>query len=90
MAYNALLFNRWAKHGMYDVHKSTRHSDGELRLGAGWFIVVAQIPTGQLSNHYRVQHWGLFKVEERERSAPYDGHTPEIALQRLMEFLGDA
>ena len=30
LAYNACLFNEWAERGKYDVHKSWRHSDGEL------------------------------------------------------------
>jgi hypothetical protein len=83
--YNALLFNEWAARGLYDVHKSWRHSDGEPCFGGGWFIVVAQTPAGQVSNHYETADWDLFRVPERERGAEYDGHTPQVALQRLMQ-----
>lgn len=38
--------------GKYEVHKSYRHADGELCFGGGWFIVMANLPTGQVSNHY--------------------------------------
>lgn len=86
MAYNAALFNCWASAGVYDVHKSTKHSDGEDCFGGGWFIVVAQLPSGQISNHYRLEHWDLFRVPIRETAEPYDGHTPEVALERLMAF----
>jgi hypothetical protein len=83
-AYNALLFNEWAAHGLYDVHKSWQHSDGESCFGGGWFIVVAQTPSGQISNHYKADEWPLFQVPERERGAEWDGHTPQIALERLL------
>lgn len=40
----------------FPVVKSRRHSDGELRFGGGWFIVVAELPTGQVGNHYKAEH----------------------------------
>lgn len=85
--YNALLFNTWAKQNKYDVQKSIRHSDGELCFGGGWFIVVAQLPTGQVSNHYKMDDWDMFKVPELTMPIEYDGHTPEIALSRMIKFL---
>lgn len=48
MLYNAAFFN--SLEGKYEVHKSYRHSDGELCFGGGWFIVMAYLPTGQVSN----------------------------------------
>lgn len=83
-AYNALIFNEWAAQGRYDVHKSWRHSDGELCFGGGWFIVCATTPQGLVTNHYAAEHWGLFNVPEREIPVEYDGHTPQDALQRLL------
>lgn len=53
--YNATLFNEWAKQGVYEVHKSWKHHNGELCFGGGWFIVVATLPTGQISNHYKAE-----------------------------------
>ncbi len=29
MAYHALLVSEWARQGLYDVHKSYRHHNGE-------------------------------------------------------------
>lgn len=63
MLYNAAFFN--SLEGKYDVHKSYRHADGELCFGGGWFIVMANLPTGQVSNHYRAEEWNLFNVPER-------------------------
>lgn len=81
--YNAALFNEWATRGKYSVHKSWRHSDGELAFGGDWFIVVAQLPTGQISNHYEAKYWDDFRVPEAELPLTYDGHTPQEALDRL-------
>lgn len=49
MLYNAAFFNSLGER--YEVHKSYRHADGELCFGGGWFIVMANLPTGQVSNH---------------------------------------
>lgn len=98
--YNAALFNEWAKEKTqhphwwkegrpfysykYDVHKSIRHNDGELCFGGGWFIVVAILPTGQISNHYKMEDWDLFQVPELPKAKfAFDGHTPQDVLERL-------
>lgn len=71
----------------YSVHKSWRHSDGELAFGGGWFIVVAMLPTGQISNHYEAEYWDLFKIPEFERALfEFDGHTSADVLERLMNL----
>lgn len=81
---DAILFNEWFKAGRYDVHWSYKHSDGELCFGGGWFVVVAQTPYGQITNHYENKHLQLFvAIEERPIAAEWDGHTPEEGLKRL-------
>ncbi len=88
MLYNALLFNEWARQGMYGVHKSLRHSDGELCFGGGWFVVSAQLPTGQVTNHYLIaDDWYRFQVPIRNTAAEWDGHTPQDAAHRMEAFL---
>ena len=82
-AYNAILFNEWGKTGKYDVHKSWKHSDGEDCFGGGWFIVMAQLPTGQISNHYQAEYWDDFQIPETPVAHAWDGHTPAQALERL-------
>lgn len=89
--YNAALFNEWAKFQIptYDVHKSWKHNDGELCFGGGYFIVVAILPTGQISNHYEAKDWDLFKVPEVEKAKyPFDGHTSNDVLIRLRALAG--
>lgn len=96
--YNACLFNEWAARFpitnpdgtvayKYSVHKSLRHHDGELCFGGGWFIVVAMLPTGQISNHYKMKDWDLFQVPEEEKALfEFDGHTGEDVLKRLKDL----
>jgi len=81
--YNATLFNEWHEQGKYYVHKSTKHSDGEDCFGGGWFIVVATLPTGDISNHYEMKDWDLFVCETREVAKEWDGHSSLDVLQRL-------
>lgn len=71
----------------YNVHKSLRHSTGEKCFGGDWFIVVADLPTGQISNHYPMKYWNLFDIEERLFAAEWDGHTPQEAADRLEKYL---
>lgn len=99
--YNAALFNEWAahttitkEHGQalfnipkYDVHKSWKHHDGELCFGGGWFIVVAILPDGQISNHYEAKDWDLFKIPEAEKAKyEFDGHTAQDVLNRIINL----
>jgi len=100
-AYNAALFNEWANQEVcmleykcrlntaikHDVHKSWRHNDGELCFGGGWFIVVAVLPSGQISNHYEAKDWDLFKIPETDKAKyAFDGHTPQDVIQRLLSL----
>jgi len=82
--YNAALFNEWAKADKYEVHKSTKHYDGEECFGGGWFIVVAILPDGQITNHYKMDDWDLFRVPVKDKALyEYDGHTGIDVLNRL-------
>jgi hypothetical protein len=86
--YNAALFNEWANQDKFNVQKSKRHSDGNLCFDGDNFIVVAELPTGQISNHYKLKDWDLFKIPAKEIcSIKYDNHTPEDVTIRLTKFL---
>lgn len=87
--YNAALFNEWGKQKLYKVHKSWHHSDAphDPIFGGGWFIVMAELPTGQISNHYEASDWDLFKIPETPVAHAFDGHSPADVAQRLEEFL---
>lgn len=82
--YNAALFNEWALSNKYEVHKSIRHNDGEYCFSGGWFIVVAILPLGQISNHYKMIDWDLFDIPAKDKALyPFDGHTPKDVMDRL-------
>lgn len=69
--------------------KSRVHSSGEACFGGGWFIVTTQLPTGQISNHYRDVNlnWDLFKVRSVPQAPPWDGHTSADVVDRLKGYL---
>lgn len=87
LLYNAAFFNELSKLDLYNVHKSIRHYDGELCFGGGWFIVMAELPSGWISNHYEMKDWDLFKIPERTYAAQWDGHTPKDVADRIRLFL---
>ena len=87
LLYNASFFNELAKIGKIKVCKSFRHNDGEFCFGGGWFIVMAELPTGQISNHYEAKDWDLFQVPELETAWKWDGHTTQEAATRLKAYL---
>jgi hypothetical protein len=98
-AYNVALFNEWGSqkerqignqwiplNTKNHVHKSWKHHDGELCFGGGWFVVVAVLQTGQITNHYKAEDWDLFNIPEVEKALfPFDGHTSEDVIKRLLE-----
>lgn len=87
MLYNAAFFNLLYATGKVRVTKSRFHSDGEPCFGGGWFVVQAELPTGQVSNHYEEKYWDLFKVMEVEKADSWDGHTPQLAADRIERFV---
>lgn len=98
--YNAVLFNEWGNQKgfddginyhynipKYNVHKSWRHHDGELCFGGGWFIVVAMLPTGQITNHYKEEDWELFQIPIFETALyEFDGHSSSDVINRLLSL----
>lgn len=94
MLYNAAYFNLLASKRDMPVKrpkpvKSKRHSDGQLCFGGGWFVVVVQLPDGQISNHYPLKDWDLFQIDEVERAPEFDGHTAQDVAQILRKDLLD-
>lgn len=93
LLYNAALFNSWyesaCEHSSvgFRVHKSWHHWGGEPCFGGGWFIVMANLPTGQISNHYPADAWDLFNIPARHTADEWDGHTPAEAADRLTRYL---
>lgn len=91
MLYNAAFLNTLAWYqdniNTFNIYKSKRHHTGEECFGGGWFIVMVDLPTGQVSNHYEMKYWDLFNIPEKEIADEWDGHTPQIAAERLRKFV---
>ena len=91
MLYNAAAVNAWERDDQdftdVSVVKSWKHHDGEECFGGGWFVVVAQLPTGQVSNHYKSEDWDLFRVPAVDLAPEWDGHDPAEAERRLRAYL---
>lgn len=86
MLYNAAFFNQLMSTDI-PVAKSRLHSDGEVPFGGGWFIVHAHLPTGDITNHYELKDWDLFKVTEIDRAPEWDGHTAQDVAVRLRQYI---
>lgn len=88
LIYNALLFNEWSKHDTIEVYKSKKHSDGELCFDGEWFVVVAILPTGQITNHYHINYWDYFQIKEYPQvKDEFDEHTLIDVLNRLKSMV---
>jgi hypothetical protein len=90
--YNAALFNELHKTGV-KIEKSFKHNDGTYCFGKKreWFIVMAELPSGQISNHYPKDCWDLFKVPfAKIPTIQFDGHTSADVLERLRMLITDA
>lgn len=83
---NKSNFPNYSKIGChYNVHKSKLHNDGNIPFNnPKWFIVSAMLPSGLISNHYKMKDWDLFKVPEVPKALfEFDGHTGKDVLERL-------
>ena len=65
------------------VCKSKKHFGGEPCYGGGWFIVMINTPWGQISNHYKLEHWNMFDCPVTKESWKWDGHNMKDAMERL-------
>ena len=65
--------------------KSKLHDTGDMY--DGMFIVGIETPQGQATYHYDVDpYWDMFKVKELEKAPKWDGHTPQEAIERILNF----
>jgi hypothetical protein len=67
--------------------KSKQHEDGSKLKG--WFIAGMHLPSGDITYHLPTkQFWSkLSYVKELEFGEPWDGHTPNDVILRLLEWL---
>jgi hypothetical protein len=83
------LYEDESNHGrITDVHKARLHSDGTDI--DGYFVVMATLPTGQISYHYPDADWDLFEIPQRTFADVWDGHASADVLDRLERYLRGA
>ena len=79
------FFNLLHRSGV-ETCKSWKHADGEPCFGGGWFIVMANLPTGQISFHYPEKDWERFNIPETEKGFIWDGHDTAAVHERILLF----
>ncbi len=84
MALNIALFHCIHSAKYWKVMKSKLHYDGTMF--EGYFIVMMIIGIRQISYHYKLEHWDKFQIPEVEKTPPYDGHTSQDVIERLMNL----
>lgn len=63
------------------------HPDDNPIFEGGYFIVGFDLPTGQISYHYKLSHWDDFSgVNELEHAPKWDGHTSNDTVTRLLTW----
>lgn len=70
----------------FDVIKSKKHFDKQPCYGGGWFIVVIKTPWGQISNHYKLEHWDNFKCRAVKHAWKWDNHTMKESTERMIKL----
>jgi len=95
MALNIILFkmmfkldHQYRKEDAWNkplIMKSVLHNDGSMFKG--YFIVFAVTNVGQISYHYKMEHWNKFEIPIVPNiTYPYDGHTSQDIIDRLMKL----
>ena len=87
-----MLYNALALYGLdslgYEIGRSRRHHDGELCFNGEYFIVWVFLPTGMVTNHYKLEDEKYFSFLVDYHIAPeWDGHTPQEAARRMEDQL---
>lgn len=68
--------------------RSKLYAEGDNLMFEGFFIAGMTLPTGQISYHYKLEHWRRFEGVHWLAHAPkWDGHTPEDVVIRLMKWV---
>lgn len=80
-ALTAALFGAWNALGI-PVFKARQHADGSMF--DGYFIVMAELPSGQVSYHYDLEYWNQFDIPEVGRTPQWDGHSSADVIARLL------
>ena len=83
--HRAILFSVVCNSMPDKAWKSKLHDTGDMY--DGMFIVGIETPEGQATYHYDIEpYWDMFKVKEIEKAPKWDGHTPQVAIERIAKL----
>ena len=83
--HRALLFASIVAMNKDVAWKSKQHSDGTMY--DNMFIVGITTPEGNATYHYDIDpYWDMFQCKELDKAPEFDGHTPEVALERIYNY----
>ncbi len=86
--HRAILFSVICNSMPDKAWKSKLHDTGDMY--DGMFIVGIETPKGQATYHYDIEpYWDMFKVKELEKAPKWDGHTPQVAIERIEKLSAD-
>ena len=86
--HRAILFSVVCNSMPDKAWKSKLHDTGDMF--DGMFIVGIETPEGQATYHYDIEpYWDMFKVKELEKAPKWDGHTPQVAIDRISKLCTD-
>ena len=87
MLYNALALYGLGSLGC-ETGRSRRHHTGELCFDGEFFIVWVHLPTGMVTNHYKLEDEKYFSFLVDYHTAPeWDGRTAQEAARRMEDQL---
>lgn len=75
VVFNTFKDISWKSKKHYDDEKDPMYDD--------MFIVGIDTPEGQATYHYHLAYWDLFDIPELETAKEFDGHTPDMAIERI-------
>ena len=86
--HRAILFSVICNSMPDKAWKSRLHDTGDMF--DGMFIVGIETPEGQATYHYDIEpYWDMFNVKELEKAPKWDGHTPQVAIDRISRLMAD-
>lgn len=85
-SHRCTLFAALLKSHQQGSWKSKQHADGTS--WDGWFIAGMKLPTGDITYHLPIeQFWDLLTVSELEFALPWDGHSSDDVIKRILEWI---
>jgi hypothetical protein len=68
--------------------RSRAHHPTDEAIDVDRFVVGMDLPTGQITYHYRLEDWSDFDgVVERDHAPKWDGHSREDVVERLLAWV---